>query len=121
MRKILVVDDEPDVLDALKSSLERRRDIQVAIAKDGEEALKVLEKESQDLVVLDLVMPKINGEELLKRMRKNFKTEKIPVIISTAKRETSSSLVNLMNLGATDYLTKPYDIKELYKLVDEYI
>ena len=117
---ILVVDDEPDVLEALKSSLERTRNIKVATAKDGEEALQILENESPDLVVLDLVMPKINGEEFLKRMRKDHKTEKTPVIISTVKRETSS-LVHLMNLGATDYLMKPYDIKELTDVINTYI
>ncbi|MEK7849653.1 MAG: response regulator [Candidatus Omnitrophota bacterium] len=120
MRRILIVDDEPDVLQSLKSSLERQGDFTVAVAKDGQEALKKLESEAPpDLIVLDLVMPTINGEEVLKSIRKNFKTVDVPVIISTVKRETSS-LINLMNLGATDYLMKPYDVKELTRLINSY-
>ncbi len=116
----MIVDDEPDVRQSLKSSLERQGDFQVALAKDGEEALKKLEAEaSPDLIVLDLVMPAINGEEVLKSIRNNFKTVAVPVIISTVKRETSS-LINLMNLGATDYLMKPYDVKDLTRLINSY-
>ena len=118
-KRILVVDDEADVLDALKSSLERQ-DFKVALAQDGEEALKKLESESPDLIILDLIMPKLSGEELLKLIRKNLKTMDTPVIVSTVRRETST-LVNLMKLGATDYLMKPYDIKELSKIINVYI
>ena len=120
MKRILVVDDEPDVLGAIKSSLERLQEFKVDTAKDGEEALKSLEKSTPDLIVMDLIMPKINGEELLKRIRKDFKTAHTPVIVSTVRRETAS-LINLMNLGATDYLMKPYDIKELSKAISSYI
>lgn len=120
MKKVLIVDDEPDILDALKSTLERRQEFKVTIAKDGEEALQVLEKESPDLILLDLVMPKISGDELLKLIRKNLKTMDTPVIISTVRRETSS-LVNLLNLGATDYLMKPYNIQELTEAINRYI
>ena len=120
MKNILVVDDELDVLNVIKSSLERQREFSVDIAKDGEEAIKKLENSTPDLIILDLVMPKINGEQLLTLIRKNFKTSNTPVIVSTVRRETSS-LVNLMNLGATDYLMKPYDIKELNRLISLYL
>jgi DNA-binding response OmpR family regulator len=120
MKRILVVDDEPDVLNVIKSSLERQHEFEVDTAKDGEEALKKLEISTPDLIVLDLVMPKLNGEELLKRLRKNFKTINTPVIVSTVRRETSS-LINLMNLGATDYLMKPYDMNDLTKIIGIYI
>ena len=120
MKKILVVDDERDVLDVLKSTLERQGEFKVAVAQDGEEALKILEDETPDLIILDLVMPKISGDQLLRLIRKNFKTQDTPVIVSTVKREISS-LVDLMNLGATDYLMKPYDIQELNRTISMYI
>jgi two-component system alkaline phosphatase synthesis response regulator PhoP len=120
MRRILIVDDEPDVLRSLKSSLERRKDFKVSIASDGEEALKILENETPDLVVLDLVMPKIGGEQLLNLIRKDSRTVDTPVIVSTVRRETAS-LINLMNAGATDYLMKPYDVRELLAVINAYI
>lgn len=121
MKRILVVDDEPDVLSALKASLERQLEYEVDTAGDGEEALKKLENATPpDLIILDLIMPKISGEELLKIIRKNYKTMNTPVIVSTVRRETSA-LVNLMNLGATDYLMKPYDIKDLNRVVGTYV
>ncbi len=120
MKRVLVVDDEPDVLKVLKSNLERLEKLEVDIASDGEEALKKIQDTTPDMIILDLIMPKISGEELLKLIRKNFKTMDTPVIISTVQKETAS-LVNLMNLGATDYLTKPYDIKELIRTVNVYL
>jgi two-component system OmpR family response regulator len=120
MKKILIVDDEIDVLKALKSSLERQENFKVSTARNGEEALKDVEKEAPDIIVLDLMMPKMSGEELLALLRKNMKTMDTPVIISTVRRETAS-LINLMNLGATDYLMKPYDVRELIKLINTYI
>ena len=120
MKKILVVEYEPDVCNILKSALERQKEFIVDIAADGEEALKKIQDSTPDLIVLDLAMPKISGEELLKLIRSNFKTLNTPVIVSTVEKQTAS-LVNLMNLGATDYLSKPYDIKELLRAVEIYI
>lgn len=120
MKRILVVDDEPDILNTLKSGLERQKSFVVETAENGEEAWKKVQEAAPDLIVLDLFMPKLSGEELLKLIRKNFKTLDTPVIVSTVRRETSS-LVHLMNLGATDYLMKPYDIRELNRLIEMYI
>lgn len=120
MKKILIVDDEPDVLGALKSTLERQQEYAIDVADNGEEALKKLQDSTPDLIILDLFMPKISGDELLKLIRGNLKTQDTPVIISTVRRELSS-MVNLLNLGATDYLTKPYDIRELTDTIHRYI
>ncbi len=120
MRKVLIVDDEADVLNALSSSLERQKDLEVYVARDGEEALKILETSTPDIVVLDLVMPKIGGEQVLRWMRRRDRTVSTPVIISTARRETSS-LISLMNAGATDYIMKPYDVQELIRVIDIYV
>jgi DNA-binding response OmpR family regulator len=123
LKKILIVDDEPDILKSLKDALERRyRDFRISVASDGQEALKKIQEEAQapDLIILDLVMPRLSGEELLPILRKNDKTAGIPIIISTVRRETSS-LVNLMEMGATDYLMKPYDVRELFRVVQTYL
>jgi len=120
MRKILIVDDEEDVLFSLKSSLERQKDYRVAIARDGEEAWEILKSVPQDLVVLDLAMPKMGGEKLLQLIRKDQGFGEMPVIVSTVARETAS-MVKLMDAGATDYLMKPYDITELLKVIETYV
>jgi DNA-binding response OmpR family regulator len=120
MKKILIVEDEQDVRNILKSALERQKQFIVDTAEDGEEAIQKIQDSTPDLIVLDLMLPKINGEELLKLIRKNFKTLNTPVIVSTVEKQTSS-LVNLMNLGATDYLAKPYNIEELLRTVDIYV
>ncbi len=120
MKRILIVDDETHVLEALKSTLERQQEYSVTTARDGEEALKKMEAEIPDLIILDLMLPKIKGEELLGLIRNNIKTLNTPVIISTVKREVSSML-NLMKLGATDYLMKPYDFGDLRDIIKIYI
>ncbi len=120
MRKILIVDDEEDVLFSLKSRLERQKEFKVAIARDGEEAWEIIKAQPLDLVVLDLAMPKMGGEKLLQMIRKDLRFGELPVIVSTVARETSS-MMKLMDAGATDYLIKPYDALELIKLINTYI
>jgi len=120
MRQILIVDDEEDVLISLKSSLERKKDFRVATARDGGEAWEILKTQPQDLVVLDLAMPKMGGEKLLQMIRKETRFADMPVIVSTVARETSS-MMKLMDIGATDYLMKPYDIQELIKVIETYV
>lgn len=119
-KRILIVDDELDILEVVKSGLERSKFFEVLSAKDGQDALEKIAAESPDLIVLDVMMPKVSGDEVLKKIRENIKTMDIPVIVSTVNHDVSS-LVKFMNLGATDYLIKPYDIQELSRLISTYI
>ncbi len=120
-RRLLVVDDEPEVRRALKSSLERHEEFKVSLAKDGQEALEILEKEgAPDMVVLDLVMPRLDGEEVLKKIKGHDKWGSTPVVISTVRRETPT-LMRLMDMGATDYIMKPYNMEELRRVINNYI
>jgi len=119
MKRILIADDEPAITGALKSILQRRA-FHVSVAEDGEEACRKIEDENPDLVVLDLLMPKMSGEQVLKSMRLNLKTSETPVIISTARRDIPT-FANLMSMGATNYLMKPYNIRELTSLIESYI
>ncbi|MGE5280411.1 MAG: response regulator [Deltaproteobacteria bacterium] len=121
MRRILIVDDEEDILVSLKHLLERNnKEYRVALARDGEEAWEILKSAPQDLVILDLAMPKMGGEKLLQLIRSDAAMTDMPVIVSTVTRETSA-MVKLMDAGATDYLMKPYDIRELTKVIETYI
>lgn len=115
-RKVLVVDDEPGIRDSLKLLLQEQ--YQVFTAEDGDSALTVAEQELPDLVLLDLILPKIDGIETLRQLKERYKD--VPVIILTGTN-TVRSAVQAMKYGAVDYLNKPFDIAELVKLIGETI
>ena len=106
--KILVVEDDKDIVQILKLYLENEGFV-VCIATDGVEAMQLLEKESMDLALLDLMMPRMNGYELTKKIRE---ISNIPIIILTAKNQDSDKILGL-NIGADDYLTKPFNPLEI--------
>lgn len=105
---ILVADDENAIADIIKFNL-IKQGYTIRIANDGDETLKSIEEKSPDLLVLDIMMPKKNGFEVLEILRKNHK---FPVIILTAKEEESDKIRGL-ELGADDYMVKPFSINEL--------
>lgn len=107
-RKILLVEDEKTLAKALKFNLEKEG-FAVEIAFDGEEALKAVSREEPDLVILDLMLPKIDGFEVCRQIRKNTD---IPIIMLTARNEDIDKILGL-ELGADDYLTKPFNVREL--------
>jgi DNA-binding response OmpR family regulator len=105
---ILVVDDEPNILEVVSAYL-RRELYRVVTAADGEEALKQVAEHSPDLIVLDVMLPRLDGLEVLRRVRATSNT---PVIMLTARGEETDKLVGL-GIGADDYLTKPFSPREL--------
>src|SRR5579884_3694545 len=107
-RTILVVDDEPDLLHAVRLYLEMEG-YQVITATNGEEALEKLRTRLPDLVVLDVMMPEMNGFETLEEIRR---VSNVPVIMLTVKGEESDKVRGL-SLGADDYVTKPFSQREL--------
>ncbi len=107
-KKLLVVDDEPVLLKGLKYSLEQESYL-IDTAVDGEEALNKALENSYDLVVLDLMLPKMDGLEVCRKVRE---VSMVPIIILTAKGDDSSKVLGL-EYGADDYLTKPFNILEL--------
>jgi diguanylate cyclase (GGDEF)-like protein len=109
--KILVVDDEPHIRRILQFLLEQEG-FAVALACDGEEGLAALQAEKPDLILLDVMMPKLDGFSVLRRIRENFETNSLPVIMLTAKGESSEKVKGLKG-GANDYLTKPFNHEEL--------
>lgn len=116
--RLLLVEDEKSLRDIIKLNLELEN-WEVIVAINGEEALNKIDSEYFDIVVLDLMIPKINGIDVLKSFR--IKNPDIPVIIISAK-STSSDRIKGLKVGADDYLAKPFDIEELLirinKLID---
>ena len=101
--KILVVDDDPDIRTIVKDRLQRTG-YQVITAEDGEEALKIIAQEEPDAVILDLQMPRMNGMEVIKRLKDNSCP---PIIVITAYG-TIEKAVSAMKEGAFDFITKPF-------------
>ena len=108
MAKILVVDDEPNIREVVGLYL-RRDGHEVVSATDGEEALEVFARSEPDLVVLDLMLPKMGGLEVCRRMRAE---RRVPLIMLTARGEEEERIVGL-SLGADDYVVKPFSPREL--------
>ncbi len=106
--KILIVDDEIKIVEAVRAYLENAG-YNVSASYDGEEALSKFERENPDLVVLDLMLPKISGEEVCRKIRKQ---SRIPIIMLTAKVQEDDK-INGFNIGADDYMTKPFSPREL--------
>ncbi|MSU31683.1 MAG: response regulator transcription factor [Pedosphaera sp.] len=111
MPKILVVDDEPDALEVLEFNL-KNAGYEVTTADDGETALKKARQQLPDLILLDLMLPEIDGLEVCKLLRRDTATSGIPIIMLTAKASEIDRVVGL-ELGADDYVTKPFSPREL--------
>jgi two-component system, cell cycle response regulator len=109
--KVLVVDDDEDGLYILKLLLTKMK-YEVHTAKDGEEALEKADALIPDIILLDVMMPKLNGFEVCKRVKASPEGMYIPIILLTAKSELTSKIEGL-DCGADEYLTKPYDMHEL--------
>lgn len=107
-KKILIVDDEKPISDIIKFNMEKEG-YETATAFDGEEALEKVESEKPDLIILDLMLPKIDGLEVAKRVRAKHNT---PIIMVTAKDSELDKVLGL-ELGADDYVTKPFSNREL--------
>lgn len=109
--KILVIDDEEDILELVDFNLSRNG-FQVLSASDGEEALEVAKSDTPDLIILDLMLPGIDGLEVCRLLKRDDKTAHIPIVMLTAKGE-EADVVTGLELGADDYVTKPFSPKVL--------
>jgi two-component system phosphate regulon response regulator PhoB len=109
--KIVVIEDEPDIREVLQYNLEREG-YKVFACRDGEQGLSLIRTEAPDLLILDLMLPGIDGVEVCRRVKADPVTRAIPVVMVTAKGEESDIVLGL-GIGADDYLTKPFSPKEL--------
>ncbi|MCH1419738.1 MAG: response regulator transcription factor [Akkermansiaceae bacterium] len=116
MEKVLVLEDEVDIGHLVEFNL-RRKGYDVAVEHDGREGLGRILKERPDLVTLDLMLPGMNGYEVLKEMQRDPRSYKIPVLMLSAKGQLDDRIKGL-ELGASDYMTKPFSPKELILKVE---
>lgn len=110
-QKILVIEDELHIQELIRYNLEKNS-FAVTLADDGIAGWNKIQNGSYDLVLLDLMLPGLDGLEICKRMRNDKRTKKIPIIMLTAKSEELDKVLGL-ELGADDYITKPFSVKEL--------
>ena len=109
--RVLIVDDDPDILDVLQITL-AEENYEILKAMDGEEALKIIKSKPLDLVLLDYVIPKINGRQVCMEVKKDILLRHLPIIMVTGKGEVSDK-VGGIDAGADDYVVKPFEPKEL--------
>lgn len=117
MKKILIVDDEPNIVMSLEYTL-KRNNFEVFIARDGSEALEILKSKIPDLVLLDIMMPQVDGYETLKRIRLEEKLKHTKVVFLSAKNK-ASDIEKGLALGAARYITKPFSIKKVISDINE--
>lgn len=117
MEKILIIEDDPTMLRGLKDNFEYKK-YNVKTATDGEAGYEAALLEKPDLIILDIMLPKINGYELCRLIRKEGMD--MPIIMLTAKGQESDIILGL-NLGADDYITKPFSIRELLARVNAFL
>lgn len=110
-KKIFVVDDEEHIIELIKFNLEKNG-YDVLTSDNGEDCIALLEENSVDLLVLDLMLPGMDGIEVCKEIRKKDRFNKLPIIMLTAKGEETDRILGL-ELGADDYITKPFSVREL--------
>ncbi len=113
--KVLVVDDEDNIIELIRLGL-RYEGFQVEVASDGEQGITMAQRINPDLVILDVMMPGIDGLEVCRRLRANPTTQDVPILMLTAKDEVGDRILGLQT-GADDYLTKPFDFYELLERI----
>jgi DNA-binding response OmpR family regulator len=117
MKKILIVDDEPNIVMSLEYIF-KKEDFEVFIARDGAEAIEIVENSMPDIILLDIMMPNVDGYQVLNYLKESETLRKIKVIFLSAKNKSSDIELGLQ-LGADKYISKPFSVKNLVKEVKE--
>ena len=119
MKKILIVDDEPNIVMSLEYTF-KKNNFEVFIARDGQEALEILKNQLPDLIILDVMMPMVDGFATLEQIKKDERLRHCKVIFLSAKNK-EKDIEKGLSLGANLYVTKPFSIKKLVEQVQELI
>jgi DNA-binding response OmpR family regulator len=118
-KKILVVDDEADLVETIRFPLEMEG-FNVLVSYNGEDALNQARKENPDLILLDLMLPKLDGYKVCRLLKFDERYKHIPILMLTAKTQEKDKLLG-KETGADEYITKPFDIDDLMKRVKVYL
>lgn len=119
MKKILIVDDEPDIVEVLKYPLEANG-YKCICAYDGETGLKNAKELMPDLMILDVMLPKMNGFKISRLLKFDAKYKDIPILMVTARSQEADKLIG-EETGADEYITKPFQIDEILEKVKKYL
>ena len=118
-KKILVVDDEVDLLKTIQFSLEVEG-YTVLVSCNGEDALNLARRENPDLILLDIMLPKLDGYKVCRLLKFDEKYKHIPILMLTAKTQEKDKVLGI-ETGADEYITKPFDMDELMEKIKEYL
>ena len=119
MKKILIVDDEQDIVESLKFVLEAS-DYTCYCAYNGEDGLKLAKELVPDLMILDVMMPKINGYKISRLLKYDNKYKDIPILMVTARSQDEDKLIG-EETGVNEYITKPFDLNDVVNKVRQYL
>jgi len=117
--KILIVDDEPDLVETIRFSLELEG-YNVLVASNGEEGLNLARQEKPDLILLDLMLPKLDGYKVCRLLKFDERYKHIPILMLTAKTQEKDKILG-KETGANEYITKPFDMDELMEKIKAYL
>lgn len=118
-KRVLIVDDEQDIVETLKFLLETEG-IECITAFDGEDALNKAKSECPDLIILDVMLPKINGYKVCRLLKFDSKYKKIPILMVTARSQEEDKAIG-EETGADEYITKPFNIEDVVSSVKQYL
>lgn len=119
MKKVLIVDDEQDIVESLKFVLENEG-YNCFTALNGEDGLNTAKEILPDLIILDIMMPKMNGYKISRLLKFDSKYKDIPIIMLTARSQEEDKLIG-NETGANEYITKPFDLEAVVNKVNEYL
>jgi DNA-binding response OmpR family regulator len=119
-KKILIIDDDKDMINLLQLRLEQQG-YQVISARDGASGYELIEKENPDLIISDLLIPRLHGFELCKKVKENAQLRHIPIILMTAVYKKTSYKVEGKKYGADDYIQKPFEFPDLLAKIERLI
>lgn len=118
-KKILIVDDEKDITETLGFML-KAKGYEVVTGNDGEEGLKLAKEQAPDLIILDVMMPKINGYKICRLLKFDAKYKQIPIIMVTARSQDEDKIIG-EETGADEYVTKPFEFSEILEKINKYL
>lgn len=118
-QKILIVDDEPNIVMSLEYAF-KKKEFEVFVARDGTEALEIAEKQLPDVILLDIMMPQMDGYETLRLLRSNIQLRHTKIVFLSAKNKLGDMQKGIQ-LGADSYMTKPFSVKKVIQGVENLI